>query len=70
MDFTGHTTAVHAKIPDAVIQIGNQVYLDSGAFAAREESLAGLTLWCVGEDRGWRLLGDGRILDCRRLTGG
>ncbi len=70
IDFTGHTTAVHAKIPDAVIQIGNQVYLDSGAFAAHEESLAGLTLWCVGEDRGWRLLGDGRILDCRRLTGG
>ena len=69
MDFTGHTITVHAKVPDAVIQIGHHVYLDSGAFTAREESLAGLTLWCVGEDRGWRLLGDGRFLDCLRRTG-
>ena len=69
-DFTGHTPVVYEKRPESVIQIGMQIYLDTGAFAAKPESLAGLTLWDVQGDLGWRLLGDGRILDCRRLIGG
>ena len=70
LDFTGHTPVVYEKHPETVIQIGRQVYLDTGAFAAIAGSVAGLTLWDVQGDRGWRLLGDGRILDCRRLIGG
>lgn len=70
LDFTGHTPVVYEKHPETVIQIGRQVYLDTGAFAAIPGSVAGLTLWDVQGDRGWRLLGDGQILDCRRLTGG
>lgn len=66
LDFTGHTPAVHPKHPESVIQIGKQVYLDTGAFAAHPESLAGLTLWDVHGDQVWRLLGNDQVLNCRR----
>jgi serine/threonine protein phosphatase 1 len=69
LDFTGHTPAIFAKFPNAIIQIGMQVYLDSGAFAASKESIAGLTLWDVQNRQGWRLLGNGEILDCQLMTG-
>lgn len=69
-------TIHHASNPDGRDFVAGDLHgcramLDTLLAHARfDPARAGLILWDVQGDRGWRLLGDGRILDCRRLTGG
>lgn len=69
-DFCGHTPTLDPRHPHSVVQLGQQVYLDTGAFAAKGDTPVGLTLWNVTEDHGWRMLGNGQAVRCDRFVVG
>jgi serine/threonine protein phosphatase 1 len=63
-DYTGHTPTLDPRYPQSVVQLGQQMCLDTAAYAAKAETPFGLTLWNAQENRGWRVLGDGKIVAC------
>lgn len=67
-DYTGHTPTLDPRYPHAVVQLGQQVCLDTAAYAAKAGTPFGLTLWDAHEDCGWRVLGDGKVVACKNYV--